>query len=291
MKIIITGGAGFIGSHLVDALINDHNVLCIDNFSNGANINPAATYENIDIVDCNKLKQIVKLYNPDIIYHMAAIGSIQYSINNFEKVYLANVVGTLNLAEAATQTSCKKLIFSSSSSVYGGTDGISKESDVPNPLSPYAITKLHSEDILKSYTKYFDVIILRYFNVFGLRQKADGAYPAIIPAAIAAHKENSTLKIFGDGLQRRDFCNVKNIVSANILAADQDISSNTFNIGTGISHSINDIINFLNIKNVQYLESRPGDVKKSLADISKARDILNYNPIATFYNELSKLSN
>ena len=296
-NVIVTGGAGFIGHHLVNKLYSiGYNILVIDNLSSGLinnlNFNKNIYFKKIDIRD--NLEDLFFEFKPEIIFHLAAIPSVPFSIQNKVLTNDVNVSGTLNLLELSLKNNVKRFIFSSSSSVYGGTrsDGPSLESDIPNPMSPYALQKLIGEQYCKLYSSYgLDTCILRYFNVFGEVQRPDSSYAAVIPSFLN-HKVNNTIPIiYGDGEQMRDFCHVSNIVEANICAAKRiaPIYGEVFNIGSGHNISINDVARFFNFKYIKYLPARDGDIKISLSDISKAKALLGFNILKNFNHAINDL--
>ncbi len=291
---IVTGGAGFIGSHLVDKLIDSNiKTIVIDDLSSGniLNVNKKAIFFEESIT--NDVKYIFKKYNPDTIFHLAAKPSVPYSTYYPTETDLINVNGTVNILEASLSCDVKRFIFSSSSSVYGGNSSIpSIESSEPNPLSPYALQKLTGEKYCKLFAKYgLDTCSLRYFNVFGKRQNPDSQYSAVI-ASFAKHKTNNTIpQIHGDGNQSRDFCHVDNVVHANICAAKriQNFNGEVFNIGCGHSVSINELKNLFGFESAAYSEPRAGDVKKSQADISKAMALLGYSIQTSFLDGITEM--
>jgi len=294
MKYLVTGGAGFIGSHIVEALLNRGNeVICIDNLSSGScsNIklfesNSNYTFYKENILEPRATQDIVK-EKPDCIFHLAAIPNVAKSIDYPNETFETNVIGTKNILDAA-RINKTPVVFSSSSSVYGGTSILPTPESAPlNPQSPYAMHKQMGEMLCKQYALYFGVksICLRYFNVTGPRQQANSAYGAVIPAFIEAHLNNKTYFVEGTGEQYRDFCYIDNVVQANLLAAKKIdyFEGECFNIGNGYTCSINklaDKIAMLTDKKTKRVNtsSRPGDVFGSQADITKAKKLLGYNP-------------
>lgn len=296
-KAIVTGGAGFIGHHLVKKLDNlGYQTLIIDNLSTGFEKNIPLSenvfFENSDI----RSEVILSVFNdfkPEVVFHLAARPSVPFSVANPILSNDININGTLNLLEKSLKTNVKRFIFSSSSSVYGGTKGDpSSEASRTNPQSPYALQKLVGEEYCKLFTKYgLDTCSLRYFNVFGKNQDPNSPYAAVIASFLKHMKENSIPTIYGDGNQRRDFCHVDNVVSANIAAATRTapINGDVFNIGCGQNISINDVAKYFNFKKINYLDERPGDVKMSLSDISKAQALLGYFPKIDFESGIKDL--
>lgn len=291
MKCVVTGGAGFIGSNLAEELSNQGNsVIVIDDLSTGR-------YENIEefkdkitfiegsILDLDLLQKNFK--NCDVVFHQAAIPSVTRSIINPKATSEVNIQGTLNVLLAARENRIRKVVYASSSSVYGDTEELPKKEIMnPKPKSPYALTKFVGEEYCKIFSRYYGLgaVCLRYFNVFGPRQNADSEYAAVIPKFIHLMSKGEKPTIFGDGTQTRDFTYVKDVVKANILAANSEIEDGTvINIACNKSISINELSNLIN--NVlgtrveaKYASPRQGDIKDSLADISRANTLIGYRP-------------
>jgi UDP-glucose 4-epimerase len=291
MKAVVTGGAGFIGSHITEELMQrGYHVIVIDDLSTGKmeNIQHLLDEGNLNFVrgSITNLALLQKFFSDaDYIFHQAAIPSVPRSIKNPLASNEVNVTGTLNVLSAARDQGIKKVIFASSSSVYGDTPNLPKREDMtPNPQSPYAVTKLAAEYYCRVFTDVYGIstICLRYFNVFGARQNPDSQYAAVIPKFIKAINEGKSPVIFGDGEQTRDFTFIKDVVHANILAAESK-AFGVFNIGKGDRISINQLAQIIlklngkeNIKPL-YEKGRLGDIKHSLADISKAQSF-GYKP-------------
>jgi UDP-glucose 4-epimerase len=290
-KAIVTGGAGFIGSHITEELVKrGYLVTIIDNLSTGklSNIESSLSCKGVEfvkgsIIDSRLLHKVFS--GADYVFHEAAIPSVPRSIKNPRKSHMANVTGTLNVLLAARDTGVKKLVFASSSSVYGDTPTLPKVEDMtPNPLSPYAITKLASEHYCKVFQSIYGLktACLRYFNVYGPRQDPNSPYAAVIPLFFRNAIEGKSPVIFGDGEQSRDFTFVKDVAVANIQAAETN-ATGVFNLGNSqritVNHLVNLIIKLVGNKNVKpvYKEPRPGDILHSLADITRARSF-GYNP-------------
>jgi|ERR1035437_2668875 UDP-glucose 4-epimerase len=270
-KYIVTGGAGFIGSHLTDELISQgHDVIVVDNLSSGykENIHSKAVFQHIDILDKDALKKAFA--GADGVFHMAAIVSVQYSLEHPEETYEINVTGTKNVVEAARANGIKKVVFSSSAAVYGDYDGGDPidESFPLNPKSPYGEHKMLGEKIAD--------FSLRYFNVYGNRQRADSPYAGVIAQFMKKHREGKALTLFGDGSQTRDFVSVLDVVDANIKAMESIIQKDVVNIGSGVSVSIKEIAEILGGE-IQYLPARI-EPKNSKANISKAKKLLTWAP-------------
>ncbi len=299
-NVVVTGGMGFIGSHLAEKLLEDNEVTIIDNESTGKieNIRHLLCHKNLtvikgSIVDLN-LTEIFK--DKDYVFHLAAIPSVPRSVKDPFSSNNSNVTGTLNVLIAAKDAGIKKVIFSSSSSVYGDTPTLPKREDMPiNPMSPYAITKATGEMYCGVFQDLYGLptVSLRYFNVFGPRQDPNSQYAAVIPKFITAILNDESPVIYGDGEQSRDFTFVKNVVDANILSCESK-KTGIFNIACGRRITINQLADYINeilgkeIKSI-HAEPRPGDIKHSLADISKAKEF-GYNPIDDFKNELKTVA-
>jgi len=288
-KVIITGGAGFIGSHLAEELAENNEVVVIDNLSTGKLenikhlIDKKIVFKKGDIRDIDSLENLFE--GADYVFHQAAVPSVPRSIKDPVSANEVNVNGTLNVLIAAKNCDVKKVIYASSSSVYGDTPTLPKKEDMlPNPLSPYAVSKLTGEYYCKAFSVVYGLktVCLRYFNVYGPKQDPTSQYAAVIPRFITRILDNKPPIIYGDGKQTRDFTYVKDVVIANILAAETD-AEGVFNIANGKRISINELANeIMDIIGKRldpiYDKPRPGDIKDSLADISKARMKINYKP-------------
>lgn len=289
-KVVVTGGAGFIGSHLAEELVKqDYQVVILDNLSTGSkeNIQSTLAQSNAQFIrgSVTNLSLLNKLFQGvDYVFHLAAIPSVPRSIENPLASHDVNMTGTLNVLLAAKGNKVRKVIYASSSSVYGDTPTLPKKEDMlPNPQSPYAVTKLAAEYYCQVFHEVYSLntVCLRYFNVYGPRQDPNSQYAAVIPIFIKRLSEGKPPIIFGDGEQTRDFTFVEDAVEANIKAAESD-ATGVFNIGTGNKVTINELAKLVtrlmgkDIKPI-YQETRPGDIKDSLADISKASKF-GYNP-------------
>ena len=281
MKYIVTGGAGFIGSNLVDKLIKDGNeVIVIDNLNTGkeVNINPNAIFYNIDLSITQELDMFKGI---DIVFHMAAFAEVDPSITNPLPYHNSNINATLNVLMACRKYKIKRLIYSASSSCYGNpTDIPTGENAKIDPMSPYALQKLVGEEYCRLFTRLYglETVCLRYFNVYGNRQRSDGAYALVTGIFLRQYKNNEPLTITGDGNQKRDFVNVLDVVEANILASSSDKVGNgeSINIGNGDAITINEIARCLS-DNIKYIEKRyEPDI--TLGDISKAFKLLKWIP-------------
>lgn len=296
-KVAVTGGLGFIGSHLVERLNENNDLVIVDNQSSG-NIKNIQDLDfsriDTDFGDITRVNLERIFEDVDYVYHMAAVTSVPQSVNDPLRSNEVNITGTLKVLEAARKCGVRKLIFSSSSAVYGETESLPiSEKNPINPLSPYAVTKATGELYCTVYSEIYDLptIALRYFNVFGPKQDPESQYAAVIPIFIDNILKNQRPVIFGDGEQTRDFVNVKQVVDANILAAESN-ETGSYNIGLGKSTTINYLFEMIketmkkDIKPV-YENERPGEIKHSVADISKARSI-GYSPKNDFTDELAE---
>ncbi|MDP3104298.1 MAG: SDR family oxidoreductase [Candidatus Methanoperedens sp.] len=298
-KVMVTGAAGFIGSHLAEELADNNEVTIIDDLSTGKieNIKELVKRKNVkfikgSITDYNLLQNGMK--DLDYIFHQAALPSVPRSIEDPQGSNEANVTGTLNVLTAAKDSGIKKVICASSSSVYGDTPTLPKSESMPvNPLSPYAVTKATGEFYCNVFQDIYGLktASLRYFNVFGPRQDPNSQYAAVIPKFINDIMNNEPPVIFGDGEQSRDFSYIRHVVDANILACGSD-KTGIFNIAGGRSITINQLVDMINEilgKDIEpvYKEPRPGDIKHSRADISMARTF-GYKPESDFKEELKE---
>lgn len=297
-KAVVTGSAGFIGGHLTQALLDKGwKVVGIDNMSSGlkstmeehlSNSNFRPIY--LDISDSNhffRIRSTILEFRPEYFFHLAAVPGVAQSVRDPILSNTANVTGLLNMLSLASLSCAKRFIFSSSSSVYGGLSEFPTNEESPlRPKSPYALQKKFGEEYCRLFSEEYnlDTVSLRYFNVFGPRQRADSAYSAAIPAFCNCVKQGLQPVIYGSGEQTRDFCFVDNVVSANILAATakDSLSGEAFNIGCGGRVSINDVCSSLGLLNPLYREERPGDVSHSQADISKAFGAFGYKPLVSY---------
>ncbi len=297
---IVTGSAGFIGGHLTEALLKAGNrVIGIDDMRSGleSTMELHISYENFipkyyDIRS-EKIDGVFREFSPNVVFHLAAIPGVTPSVKEPFISNDVNVGGTLNLLNSARKYNVDRFIFSSSSSVYGGTDKLpTKEDCLLNPKSPYALQKKIGEEYCKMFSDLYDLdtVCLRYFNVFGPRQRADSAYAAVISSFCDSIKRDVRPTIYGDGEQSRDFCFVDNVVSANILASNctYNFSGDIFNVGCGGEVTVNSICKSLGTKDPIYKDDRPGDVRCSQADISKACYILGYNPEVLYEDGLKQ---
>ena len=288
MKALVTGGAGFIGSNLVDALIErGDDVRVLDNFSTGNRANLEGL--EIEVVE-GELRSYERVHAAmrgiEVVYHLGALGSVLRSVQDPLTSSAVNVEGTLNVLLAARDEGVRRVIFSSSTSVYGLNRELpTAETTPPDPISPYGVAKLAAERYCISFSRVyesFETVVLRYFNVFGPRQNPRSQYAAAVPLFISAIADGTPVTIFGDGAQSRDFTYVDNVVAANLRAAEAaGANGRIFNIAAGAPNSVDelaDAVGRLLDKPVQreYAPSRPGDIRDSFADIGAARDVLDF---------------
>lgn len=294
-KFLVTGGAGFIGSNIVEYLVEQGagKVVILDDLSNGFEENLRSfSGKEIEFYkgSCNDIPLLTKaIAGVDYIFHQAALGSVPRSIENPVATHNANATGFLSVLEAARRNKVKRIVYASSSSVYGDIEDIPKiEGRIGKPLSPYAVSKLVNEFYADIFVRTYgmEIIGLRYFNIFGPRQDPKGAYAAAIPLFMDALLHNKPVFINGDGEQTRDFTFVQNAVQANVkamFANNEEAIGNVFNIAMGKSISINKLFELLksltgSSVSAQYRPERRGDVRQSRADISRAERVLGYKP-------------
>jgi UDP-glucose 4-epimerase len=292
---VVTGGAGFIGSHIVEELLRRREtVRVIDNFSTGKRQNLDAFRNDAEIIEADlaEAKNLSGLLQgADYVIHQAAIPSVPKSIIDPVRSHNANVNGTLNVLVASRQAGVKRLVYASSSSLYGDSPTLPKhEAMMPNPLSPYGAQKLFGEIYCQVFTRAYglETVSLRYFNVFGPRQDATSQYSGVLALFISAVLQGRRPTIYGDGLQSRDFTYVKNVVEANLLACTvPGVAGQVFNVACGDRITVNSMLHQINRitgNDVAAIHSdpRPGDIKHSQADITRAREHLGYEPKVTF---------
>jgi nucleoside-diphosphate-sugar epimerase len=295
MNFLVTGGAGFIGSNIVEELLKrKHAVRVIDNFSTGKRENLGEFNGTIDLVEgdirsYHIIRQAVD--GVDVVLHQAALPSVPRSVRDPITSNDVNTVGTLNVLHASKEAGVRRVIYASSSSVYGDTVELPKhEGMIPNPLSPYAVTKLSGEEYCRVFSHLYglETVSLRYFNVFGPRQDPTSQYSAVIPKFIMAMLRDEQPIIYGDGGQSRDFTYVSNVVEGNVLAATAHCDSGmAMNCACHTRITLNELVDEINSilgKNLRpiYREPRRGDIKHSFASIEKARQALGYTPTVDF---------
>ncbi len=301
MKYLVTGGAGFIGSHIVDDLLKKgKEVIVVDNFSTGNRDNLSSVISDIELVegdirDIDLMNELCK--KCDYVLHQAALRSVPRSVDDPVSTNDVNINGTLNLLIAAREGGVKKFVYASSSSAYGDTRKLPKEEiQRPLPISPYAVSKLTGEHYCRAFSHTFglETVSLRYFNVFGPRQSPESKYAAVVPIFIKQAMENKPLTVHGDGKQSRDFTYVKNVVNANLLAAEaENISGEVFNIACNNRYSVLDVAREI-LENTgkevpfEYQPPRSGDVRHTQADISKAEKLLGYRVEVDFKEGMKK---
>ena len=293
MKTLVTGGAGFIGSHLVDNLIErGDEVVVLDNLSSGKkeNINSKASFHNADICDFEKIKLLFQ--DIDFVFHLAAIPRVPISVEDPIGTSKINIMGTVNVFKAAIDAGVKRVIFISSSSVYGNQKEMPLREDmIPNPISPYGLQKLVGEQFAKLFSNLYNthIVCLRYFNVYGPRIDFNSDYSLVIGKFLKQRDEDKPLTIFGDGEQTRGFCYVDDVVEATIKANESEKlkGGEIINIGSEKSHSVNYLAELIGGKK-EYLPVRAGDVLHTTADIQKAQDLLDWQPKTSFEQGLKK---
>jgi UDP-glucose 4-epimerase len=293
MRVLVTGGAGFIGSNLALALLaQGHHVRVLDNFSTGHRHNVADADVELIEGDLRSFERVsTATRGVEVVYHQGALPSVPRSIQDPLTSNAVNVEGTLNVILAARDHGVRRLVFASSSSVYGDVHGMPRREDQPvAPLAPYAVAKLAAERYVLVAHRVFglETVALRYFNVFGERQDPNSGYSAVIPKFIRLMLAGERPVINGDGRASRDFTHVQNVVEANLSAASaSEAAGQVINIAMNGSHTINELVDTLNrllatSLDPIYGEPRPGDVPESLADISLAKRILGYDPAVSF---------
>jgi UDP-glucose 4-epimerase len=287
-KALVTGGAGFIGSNLVDTLIDDgYEVAVIDNESSSVNAqfyyNKKAQNYNINITDRKECSKVFADFKPDYVFHLAAHSRIPIAIKNPIESCDVNVVGTCNMLQQSRDHGVKRFMFSSTSSIYGLSNKCPLREDMPKDcLNPYSVSKAAAEELCKMYYNLFDLetVIFRYFNVFGERQPLNGQYAPVIGIFQKQKEAGVPMTIVGDGGQSRDFTYVGDVIKANLLAACSDNSNilgEVFNVGSGKSYSVLDIANVIDGE-IKFIPERIGESRATLADLTKSEKLLEYSP-------------
>src|SRR3989338_7208704 len=300
-KYLVTGGAGFIGSNIVEELVKrNQKVRVLDNFITGKKENLKHFLKDIELIegDIRNIADVKKsVKGVDYILHQAALRSVPKSVDNPSLTNEINVNGTLNILIAAKEAGVKRVVYASSSSVYGDCKIFPEKEDfIPRPISPYAVSKLAGEYYGYTFTKTFalEVVSLRYFNVFGPRQNPESKYSAVIPAFISRMLSNKPPIVEGDGRQSRNFTYVENVVLANLAAAKaRNAAGEIFNVACNESYSVLDIIKYLDKflgthTKLEYVKARMGDVRKTIADITKMKRLLGVRPKVHFEDGLKR---
>jgi len=295
-RVIVTGGAGFIGSHVVDRLVKDGlEVIVIDNESAECNnefyYNDSAKYYKYNIEDYDLIEPLFK--GVDYVFHLAAESRIQPTLERPVKACMTNIIGTCNVLEASRRNNIKRVMYSSTSSAYGLKNKIPlKETMHRDCLNPYSVTKVGAEDLCKMYYTLYglETVIFRYFNVYGERQPLKGQYAPVVGLFLEMKKAGKSMTVVGDGLQTRDYTYVKDVVEANILAMYSDskeIFGEIFNVGTGTNHSVLDLVGMIEGKCI-HLPSRSGEARDTLANNNKIVNKLGWLPKETIDNWILK---
>jgi len=291
MKTLVTGGAGFIGSHLVDALLSEnHEVVVIDDFSTGRsdNLSKAKTYKNLAIIDASitEKEEISEyFYNIDWVFHLAGLADIVPSISNPENYFRVNSLGTMNVLELSRRNDIKSFIYAASSSCYGIPKLYpTSESSIIQVEYPYALTKYLGEECVLHWGKIYDlpVVSLRLFNVYGPRSRTTGTYGAVFGVFLAQKINGKPLTVVGDGTQLRDFTFVSDVVDAFLKAAESQVKQEIFNVGSGDPQSVNRLVELLDCKNVEHIPKRPGEPDCTHADVSKIKNFLGWEAKISF---------
>ncbi len=290
-KVLVTGGGGFIGSNLVRRLLElGDDVRVLDNYSTGNRTNLAGLEDEIEMVE-GELRSYERVHNAvrgvEVVFHQGALPSVPRSVHDPLTSSAVNIEGTLNVLLAARDENVQRVVFASSSSVYGGSGDLPRvESQPTDPISPYAVSKLAAERYCVGFSRVYalETVALRYFNVFGPHQDPTSQYAAVVPRFIRSVRDGEPVPIYGDGTQSRDFTYIANVVDANVLAAKADgVSGAVLNVATGRSASVNELADTIGETlglpvEKQYLPQRAGDVRDSWADIGEARRLLGYQP-------------
>jgi len=301
LRVLVTGGGGFIGCHQVNRLLDDgHDVRVLDNFATGRRENLVDVLNNVELVE-GDMQSYERVHNAvrgcEVVLHQAALPSVPRSVQDPLTSNATNVTGTLNVLLASRDEAVRRVVFGSSSSIYGANPELPKrENMVPLPISPYAVAKLAGEGYCRSFHEVFglETVSLRYFNVFGPRQDPLSQYAAVIPNFTTALLEGKRPVVYGDGEQSRDFTYVENVVDGNVLAMSADgAAGKVFNVSAGARLSLNGLLDILreltgSDAEAEYTETRPGEVRHSQADISLAEGELGYKPAVSVQEGLSR---
>ena len=296
IKSIVTGGAGFIGSNLVDRLVKEgHKIIVLDNFVSGKRGNLSHHLKkNVKIIrlDISNTKKLDKYFKDvSYVFHLAGLAEIVPSIKNPKKYFINNVLGTLNILEAAKKSKVKKFIYAASSSCYGSPRKIpTSEAQTINTKHPYAFTKFLGEEAVINYAKFFRMpnISCRFFNVYGPRLNTNGQYGAVFSNFLIQKKRGKPLTIVGNGKQTRDFIHVDDLTKAFIKLTKSNLKNKIYNLGSGKKTSINTIAKLFNGKK-KFIPTRPGEAKNSLADISKLKNDIKWKPLVSVEEGIKRL--
>ncbi len=291
-KYLVTGGAGFIGSHLVDKLINEGSeVVIVDNLSTGKkeNINPKSQFYNLDISDYEKIKPLFK--GIDGVFHLAAIPSVPFSVADPIATSKVNIMGTINVFKASIDADVKRIVFASSSAIYGNQKVLPFKEDMkPSPVSPYGLQKLVGEQFAKIFSELYgiQIVCMRYFNVYGPRVDVNSDYSLVLGKFLKLQREGKPLTIYGDGKQTRGFCYVGDVANANIKAMQSSKIKGfeVLNIGDEGFTSIKRLAELIGGK-IEYLPKRQGDPLHTKADISLAKKVIGWQPKVNFKEGIS----
>jgi len=299
MRSLVTGGCGFIGSHIVDKLIDDgHEVVVIDDLSAESNekfyTNERAQYHHVDVADYESIFPLFE--GVDYVFHLAAVARIQLTIDKPLIACKANFLGTCNVLEASRKNGVKRVVYSSTSSAYGLKNNPPLKEDMPRDcLNPYSVTKVAAEDLCKMYNDLYklETVTLRYFNVYGERQPLKGQYAPVVGIFLRQKAANELMTVVGDGLQTRDFTHVKDVAEVNIRAAltsNKEALGEIINVGTGENCSVLDIVHMLG-GDFEFIPDRPGEARTTLADTTKIKKLLDFKPNIKLDDWIKKINN
>jgi len=297
-KSLVTGGAGFIGSNLVDFLVEmGHEVVCVDNEASASNDNyywnPFSSNHKVDICDVDALEPLFK--GVDYVFHLAAESRIGLCMENPTKAFNTNVMGTVNVLNLARNNGVKRVMYSSTSAAYGRNQCPNSECQPDDCLNPYSVSKVAGEKACAMYTRLFglDTVIFRYFNIYGSREPKKGQYAPVIGIFQRQRNSGESLTVVGDGLQRRDFTHVKDVVKANVLASQANLKEDelgtVFNVGTGVNHSILDIAKMMS-SDISFIPERPGEMRETLADNAKIKRAMGWEPTVNVEDYIRSLA-
>lgn len=298
-KCLVTGGAGFIGSNLVDRLIElNHEVVVIDNESSEVHEefywNIKAQNHRIDVCDFERMRPLFD--DVQIVFHLAAESRIQPGINNPLLTIRTNTLGTATVLQCSRESNVNRVIYSTTSSYYGLKNQTPNvETQQKDCLNPYSVSKVAGEEIAAIYRKLYGLktISLRYFNVYGTREPLRGPYAPVIGLFLRQFRQNLPLTVVGDGMQRRDFTHIEDVINANLLAAFNDLSDDafgqTYNVGSGTNYSMIEIADIIGASEIEFIPTRPGEARETLADIAKIKEMLGWQPEQNLYKYLQQM--